>query len=219
MREHLYKGFYPNKSGTTEITLNGVKIKGEWIEGDSIIDYCTGQYFIHAHGDSVNESDKVHEEGCLKFFAFEVIPETVGEYTGLFDKNGKKIFEGNILEFKDEYGIWRSSVVFERGLFGIDVYNKKQVKNPENWNKEYPIVDSRGWGCTWGYEEFGTAHTYRKPLARATLYTGQQENWENSDYYKLHSKCGWEKYFTMSAEVIGNIYENPELLEAQNDSK
>lgn len=61
------------------------KDDGEWVIGNRIDDGVTGQVFIHAVGNSVNESDKVGEEGCLQFVAFEVAPSTICQRTGLKD--------------------------------------------------------------------------------------------------------------------------------------
>ena len=71
---------------------------GEWIVGNRIDDGVTGQVFIHAAGNTVNESDKVGEDGCLRFVAFEVDPSTICQCTGMPDKNSKVAYEHDIIE-------------------------------------------------------------------------------------------------------------------------
>ena len=151
-----------------EILFRGKRAdNGEWIEG--MLLKCTmaagTAYLIFADSFATDLLGNVHalDRGMVD-------PETVGQYTGLTDKNGTKIFEGDVLMFS---------------ILGYDGYVVIVSMENSAWGfyPAFPEIvheDDRKWMSFWDPEYDGV--------------------WE-------------QKYFT----VIGNIYDNPELLGGDED--
>ena len=128
-----------------DILFKAKTCNGEWVQG------------LLAHKD--NKWYISNKAGMP--FAFEVRPETIGQYTGLTDKNGNKIFEGDLILLMDR---WYCAVEY-------DVENARFILNGEYVKNEDEVTHS-----------------------------------------------SFAPYYQNEIEVVGNIFDNLELLNADNEA-
>lgn len=108
-REILFRGFNEDPNRNEEIELDGKIIKGIWLFGH-LLKFTVGyqdKYYIVPEGTYYSEIEltsycdvnAIWEEQDF----IEVIPETVSQYTGLYDKNRRKIFENDNVGYPNEH--------------------------------------------------------------------------------------------------------------------
>ncbi len=135
-----------------EILFKAKKVDGgEWIEGYIVKKH--GTYFLY----DINESDTCRQNNYL------IDEDTICQYTGLTDKNGNRIWEGDIIKYH----------------FG-------EVYAPVKFGEYQSCFDSTSTCDVGFYVDWDKNHDFRKDLGY------------------------WIKM--VDAEVVGNIFDNPELL-------
>ena len=137
MREILFRGFHPC-DGPDTIVVDGEKVMGRWVEGYVVrhpsaiqIGNDYSPWYIHVPPVDPDDNGGV----------FNVLPSTVGQYTGLTDRNGKRIFEGDIVDgvdFSEEdgYGV----VQWDYGAFEVIGDSICGTFHENYWGMDFEVI-------------------------------------------------------------------------------
>ena len=141
-----------------EIKFRGKNLNTkEWVYGD-LLQWNDGETAIGVHGQFIDDGYHFNENYDKTPYVDET---TVGQYTGLKDKNGKEIYEGDIISVNGKY--------------------PKLIRYIDEW-ASYCLANLTDLDCDL-----------------------------KTRYWHQVSPCWWTDY-KREIKVIGNVYDNPELL-------
>lgn len=179
---------------------------GEWVEGCLI--HQGDHYLILQDESKLHPMDVpyINELGCVDGYATPVIPESVGEWTGINEyvvtdrSYNKHLFEGDIVEIwgwrsprytydaKSQYDgdvKCRAVIFFKHGEWQLDYKNKYNEALEKLKGKE---VDKREVSCQWSLHEYGS---------------------RNEEFDRAHNV----HYNRRNIVKIGTVFDNADLLE------
>lgn len=160
-----------------EIGFRGKRVdNGKWANGF----YC---YIGHAG----KEKHTIIPSFASAYYGFPVIPETIGQYTGLKDKNGQKIFEGDIIVIPNKYPYYD----YPEGI-------NKSVNEPLYGEVVLNYVGV----VEWVYSQWQVILNCVNPKKRGA--SNGINNSLNDDGIDDGENSKWE--------VIGNIHDNSDIL-------